>query len=480
MIRESAARIGYTRTGRTRTGRTGTGRTGTGRTGTGRTGTGRTRVGTATRTQVIGGGDGRWVELGLRSLRFAQRAGDVGAGLWRRLRAIVTPAGWLVAAWAVFGITMGLGWGWSELLIGGLMGAVLLLVAVPFLIGRESYEVDFGLGTDAVVAGTEAHGEIVVRNHQARVALPGRIDVPVGHGLIDFQVPMLRRGHEHREKIVIPAARRGIVDVGPATTIRSDPLQLVQREFKWADVRTLYIHPATIAVPSTSMGFIRDLEGRATRTVTNEDISFHAVRNYARGDARRHIHWKSTAKTGDLMVRQFDETRRSTISLVLDLDPDSYAAPLEFEMAVSAVGSLGVRAIRDGRDVQAVISGEVPELVRASVRSLHSLRVTTPRALLDDLAGVECSPNVIRLETLTRMLVSASGGTSLAFLVTGSTATLSQIQSAALAFAQDVGVIAVVCDPESEPSVHAVGRARVLSLGVLDDLRQLMARGAMQ
>jgi len=445
---------------------------------TAHTRTGFTRVGTTTRTQFSSKSRGRWVALGLATLRLGRRFESATRGVWGLLAAVVTPAGWLAVAWAILGVTVGLGWGWSEFLIGGFIAVILLIIAVPFLLGKESYEVDFGLGHDAVVAGQDAEGEIVVRNPQARVALPGRIDIPVGQGLIDFHVPMLRRGHEHREKIVIPAARRGVVDVGPATTSRSDPLRLLNREFHWADVSTLFIHPVTIAIPSTSMGFIRDLEGSVTKTVTNEDISFHAVREYARGDAQRQIHWKSTAKTGTLMVRQFEETRRSTISLVLDLAAESYANEIEFEMAVSAVGSLGVRALRDGRDVQAVVSGEVPEFARASVRSLQQLRVTTPRSLLDDLSGVEASSAVIGLPTLTRMLAESTSDTSLAFLVSGSTATLAQLQSAALAFPGDVAVAAVICDPESEPSVHSVGRTRLLSLGVLDDLRQLLARGA--
>lgn len=449
-----------------------------GATRTAYTRTGFSRVGSATRTQVASESRGRWVALGLTTLHIGRRLDAGTRQVWGGLAAVVTPAGWLASCWAVAGVTVGLVWGWAEFLVGGALAVLLLVIAVPFLLGKEAYDVDFGLHHDAVVAGHDAEGEIVVRNERARVALPGRIDIPVGGGLIDFHVPMLRRGQEHRERIVIPAASRGVVDVGPATTSRSDPLRLLTREFHWADVRTLYIHPVTIAIPSTSMGFIRDLEGRVTKTVTNEDITFHAVREYARGDAQRHIHWKSTAKTGKLMVRQFEETRRSRISLVLDLDIDSYAHQHEFEMAVSAVGSLGVRALRDGRDVQVVVSGEVPEFARASVRSLKHLRVTTPRSLLDDLSGVEASPAVIGLPTVARMLAESTSDTSLAFLVTGPTATLAQLQSAALAFPADVAVAAVVCDPESEPSMHPVGRVRVLSLGVLDDLRQLLARGA--
>ena len=438
--------------------------------------TGYTR--TRTHTQVSDEGRGRWVALGLWALRVSRVVTAWAARAWEAVRSVTTAAGWAVIVWTLAGAVVGLALGWGEFLIGAAVGFVLLLIALPFLVGREPYEVDFRLLHDAVVAGHAAEAEIVVRNPASRVALPGRVDVPVGEGLIDFQVPLLRRGHEHTEPIVIPAARRGIVDVGPATTTRSDPLRLLQRTFHWADVQTLYIHPVTIAVPSTSQGFVRDLEGRSTRTLTNEDISFHAVREYARGDAQRQIHWKSTAKTGTLMVRQFEETRRSTLSIVLDLDERSYADDAEFEMAVSAAGSLGVRAVRDGRDVQVVVSGEVPEFARASVRSLEQLAVTTPRRLLDDLSGVDRSPHVVAMTTLTRMLVEVTNDTSLAFLVTGSQAALPDISAASLAFPADVAVAAVVCDPHSEPGLHAVGRTRLLSLGILDDLRQLLARGA--
>ena len=430
------------------------------------------------RTEYVEESQTTWVTLRVRLARTARAARAAIARAWTAVRGAVTPAGWLVVLWAVLGLVLGLALGWGEFLIGAGVAIILLLLAAPFLLGREAYEVDFTLEHDAVVAGQDAYGDIAVRSGRARLALPGRIDIPVGEGLIDFHVPLLRRGHERKERVVIPARKRGIISVGPATTTRTDPLHLLQREFRWADVRTLYIHPVTIAVPSTSMGFIRDLEGSTTRTVTSEDISFHAVRQYAPGDAQRHIHWKSTAKVGSLMVRQFEETRRSTISLVLDLDESSYASEDEFEMAVSVIGSLGVRALRDGRDVRAVLSGEVPEFARASVRALRQLRVTTPQVLLNELAGIASGSAVVELPALTRMLSEVAVDTSLAFMVTGSLAPLSRLQSAALAFPADVAVATVVCDPTAEPSIHAVGHMRVLTLGLLGDLRQLLAKRA--
>jgi uncharacterized protein (DUF58 family) len=431
-----------------------------------------------TRTEFVDEPRPRWVAFGLWVARLFSGLRARLASAWATLASVVTPAGWLVGLWAVLGLAVGLVLGWGEFLIGAAVALVLVVLATPFLLGKEAYEVEFSLEHDAVVAGHTAHGEIVVRSPKARLALPGRIDIPVGDGLVDFHVPLLRRGHQHTERIVIPARRRGVVDVGPATTTRSDPLNLLHREFHWADVKTLYIHPVTIALPSTSRGFIRDLEGIATRTVTTEDISFHAVREYANGDAQRHIHWKSTAKVGRLMVRQFDETRRSTICLVLDLDESSYASPEEFEIAVSVIGSLGVRALRDGRDVRAVVSGDVPQFAKASVRALRELRVSTPRGLLDDLSGVESGSAVADLPAITRMVAEAHVDTSLVFLATGSAAPLSRLQSAGLAFGPEIAVAAVVCDPAAEPSLHALGHSRVLTVGLLDDLRQLLAKGA--
>ncbi|WP_062527068.1 DUF58 domain-containing protein [Demequina rhizosphaerae] len=432
----------------------------------------------STRTEVADVPRARAVGARLRIDSAARAAGDLLADAWSAARSVVTPAGWVVAGWAVAGLTLGLALGWEEALVGGVVGAVLLVAAVPFLLGDVRYRVEFALERDAVVAGEEAAGEIVVENAGRHAALPGSVELPVGEALVELHVPLLRAGARWAERVVIPPRPRGIVEVGPAASTRTDPLRLLRRHLAWDEMRPLYVHPRTVEVPSTSLGWIRDLEGQAVRILTNEDISFHAVREYQRGDAQRHIHWKSTAKTGTLMVRQFEETRRSLLMLVLDVDPASYRDDDEFEMAVSAVASLGTRAIRDGREVRVVLSGEVPEFARASVRSLRALRVDAPRALLDDLTPVESTHAAMDLGTVTRMVAEDDPGTSLAVLVTGSALAHERLRTAALRFPADVAVGAVVCDPSSEPRTHVLGGLQLVSLGVLEDLRQLLARGA--
>ncbi|WP_062303238.1 DUF58 domain-containing protein [Demequina subtropica] len=437
-----------------------------------------TRTRTRTHTEVTASSRGRAVRTGLALQGAAAAARDGAARAWGAVSAVVTSAGWFAAAWAVTGIVAGLAWGWGEMLVGGVLALALVAIAAVFLIGREPRDVSFGVDRDAVVAGHPAEGTVTVANARARMAWAGRLDLPIGPSLSEVQVPVLRQGESFTATVELPTQRRGIIDVGPATTAREDPLRLVRREFRWSDVHTLYVHPRTVAVPSTAQGFIRDLEGASTRVLSNEDISFHAVRDYTAGDARRHVHWKSTAKTGSLMVRQFEETRRSTMALMLDLDERSYATEGEFEMAVSAVGSLGMRAIRDGRDVVVFVSGEVPHFARASVRSLERLRTVTPRALLDDLSGVEAAAEVMDLDTLTRMVADKTADISIALMVTGSKAAIEHIQTAAFAFPSDVAVAAVLCDPLDEPAVSALGRVQVVTINLLEDLRSLMARGA--
>ncbi|MDF2916414.1 MAG: hypothetical protein K0S70_631 [Microbacterium sp.] len=432
------------------------------------TGFARTRFGTTGRTTVL-------AVRGVQSWRRLRRAATATA---RWISETVTVAGWLMVITAAVGLGVGLPLGLMELAAAGVAALVLLALSVPFLFSARAYQVDLQLEHDRVVAGTQVEGTLVVTNVGTAPALPGRIDVPVGDGIVDVHVPLLRHGHTHTEQVVVPTHRRGIITVGPARTVRGDPLGILKREGTWDDVHTLYIHPVTTALRSTTTGYIRDLEGSASRTVVDADFSFHAIRPYVAGDSQRQIHWKSTAKTGTLMVRQYEETRRSRMVIALAVGDDEYASDDEFELAVSAAASLGIRGIRDGRDVDVVVGGEVPEFARRRIRTIRELTTITTRTLLDDLAGLDRIEHVSPLRDAASLAAESHPDVSIAFLVCGSTLTAAQLQSAALAFPADVGVIAVTCALEAEPGFRTLGAMSVLSIGLLDDLRQLLSRAA--
>ena len=390
----------------------------------------------------------------------------------------VRPAGVLVVLAATLGLGLGITFGWVEWIVAGAIALVLVAMCVPFLFGARSYEIDLVLAHERVVAGDGITGEIVVHNEGRRTALPGRLDIPVGAGLVEFGVPLLRPGHTIAQPLEIPALRRGIVTVGPATTVRSDPLGLLRREHAFHDVHELYVHPRTTPIPSTSAGLIRDLEGNPTRRLVDADMSFHAIREYAPGDSRRQIHWKSTAKTGQLMVRQYEESRRSRMAVVLSVAQSEYADADEFELAVGGAASLGLRAVHDAREVDIVTGTEIPRVVRGRLRAIRHIPAASRRTMLDGFSAVEMIENTMPIADVCRLAGESNDRLSIAFLVVGSTVSLGRLRQAALGFPADTSVVAVVCDERAHPRMRALSGLTVLTIGTLEDLSGLLLRGA--
>jgi uncharacterized protein (DUF58 family) len=265
--------------------------------------------------------------------------------------------------------------------------------------------------------------------------------------------------------------------VGPVRTVRGDPLGLFRRDALWTDTVDVFIHPATVAVPPTSNGFIRDLEGASTRDLTTDDISFHALREYRPGDDRRHIHWKSTARTGQLTVRQFEETRRSHVVIAFGLAETDFRGADEFELGIGAVASIAVRALRDGRDVTVATS---PPASGDDVDGIREPRLVSTRGrqrLLDELSTLDQGSSSVGLGLVSRLAADRVSGASLVFLVCGSTPTLRDLQSWSLRFPLGVEVVALVCSPEQKPGLQRFGELGVVTLGYLDDLRGSFAGG---
>lgn len=411
--------------------------------------------------------------FGARSVRRARR--------WMRhavrwLGETVTAAGWVAVAVAVLATLLGLSLGIVEWLVAGLAALVLLLIGSVFLFGANAYQIDLGVLEDHVVAGDEVTGDITVTNVSRRPALPGRLEIPIGAALAETHVPLLLARATHAQRIGIPAQRRGVIAVGPVRSVRADPIGLLHRDIQWTKRHTLFVHPKTVSLPTTASGFVRDLEGTPSSALVSDDISFHAVREYMPGDAPRNIHWKSTAKTGTLMVRQYEETRRSKVGVVLGMAADDFAADDEFELAVSAAASIGVRLIRDRRDLDVVVSAEVPESARRVIRSARRLSTFTPITLLNDFSGIDRSAQMMRLDEVATLTAQQIDGLSLVFMVCGSSLSLHDLQTAAHRFGLDTAVVVVRVDLDTEPGVQRIGDITVFTLGVLDDLRHLMAR----
>ena len=438
-----------------------------------------TRTRTATVTRVVSADRGRLATVRFVVRRVRLRSVALVRAGWLRVRDTLTAAGWLVVGATVFGLLAGPLAGWALGWVVAVGGAVLLVLAVPFLLGGHDFEVTLRLDKDRVVAGHQVHGEVLIVNRSHRSALPAVIDVPVGEGLVEAHVPLMAGGARHTEPLTVAAHSRGIIDVGPMTLARSDPIGVLRREVSWPDAQTIFVHPVTVGLPATSQGQIHDLEGLASTHVVAADLAFHAIREYVAGDSLRHVHWKSTAKVGRLMVREYEESRRSRLAVLLALAADDFTDDDELELAVSVAASLAAQGIRDGRDMVVATSEEAPRVSRAATVSIRTLPTVSARALLDATCELRRTARSTRVEDVASLAAQSSPQMTFAFLVVGAQVELSRLSSAAMALPLGTTVVAVRCEIDGEPSVRTSRELTVVSVGALGDLGRLLARGVL-
>jgi uncharacterized protein (DUF58 family) len=430
---------------------------------------------TNARTRLVGSRTGFVADAVIVTVRVARALGRIISAGMVRAATVVTPLGWIVLSLIPVSLAFGYLLNWLELVVVGFAGIVLVIVAAIYLVGRNAVDIRLEVAHDRVVVGDDASGRIVVRNAGSRRTLGVTVEVPVAHGLAELAIPSLARSTESVREFSIPTRRRGVVFVGPARTVRADPIGLVRRELVWTGTTELFIHPRTIGIPSMSAGLVRDLEGTATRDLTSADIAFHALREYQPGDERRNIHWKSTAKTGTFMVREFEQTRRSHLVIALSLAAADYDIDEEFELAVSVAGSLGSRAIREIREVSVVVSEKTPEFAAHKLVAVRALSTRSRSALLDELSIVEPADSAIAIPDIARVAGAQVAGVSVAFLICGSAATTAELRAASAKFPAGVEVIAIVCDPDAAPSLRSAPGLSVLTIGYLDDLPKALA-----
>ncbi|WP_312181484.1 DUF58 domain-containing protein [Arthrobacter sp.] len=402
-----------------------------------------------------------------RVLAARQRLGTA-AGTVRRAAstatASVTSLGWATAGLMLVCWAAGALLGWRELLIAAALLTLVLAAATGFVLGRQSYAVRLDLARTRVAVGDDAVGSLTVSNPGGRLLLPSRLELPVGGATAVFELPRMAPGAEHEELFRIPTQKRAMIVVGPVESVRQDPFALMGRRLVWTDPVDLFVHPRTVNLQGSATGFIKDLEGLPTRELSTSDVAFHALREYVPGDDRRHIHWKTTARTGTLMVRQFEETRRSHLAVALSTNLSDYDSEQDFELAVSVAGSLGLQAVREQRDLT-VLTQDGP------------LRSGSGRILLDELtrvAGTERREGTRELAALTTDTVPNA---SVVILVTGTAVSASLLRSAAAAIAPGIRCLAVRCAEGQQPGRREIADLTVLTCGDLDGLPALVRKG---
>ena len=377
---------------------------------------------------------------------------------YRRVNLVtgMTSAGWVCLAAGLISVLLGLVLGWTEFLIVGVLAVMTVLLCLLFTIGRPNLDVHLELGGRSVVVGEPAQGVLFARNAASRRHWGSRMDLPIGPSSASFSLPSLKAGEVTRHEFRIPTQRRGVVKVGPANSVQGDPFALTGRETRWTDEIELFIHPRTVLLPGRQTGFVHDLEGHATVHLSASDMNFHALRPYVAGDDRRHVHWRSTARTGQLMVRQFEESRMSRVSVGLDTGRSSYIDDEEFELAVSCAGSVALQTL-------------YAESPLALLTSRDRLASVTPTRTLDELSRVELTTRG-GIADLVHSMIRREPSASVAVCLTGSSTTMADLRRACTRFDVDTRVIGIRVNSGAEVRARNASNVTIIQVGVLEDL----------
>jgi uncharacterized protein (DUF58 family) len=234
---------------------------------------------------------------------------------------------------------------------------------------------------------------------------------------------------------------RGRYKLGPLSVRVADPFGLCELTRAFSTVDELIVTPVVHPLPDIGLGGEWTGGGEAhSRAVSTSGEDDASTREYRHGDDLRKVHWKSSARTGELMVRREEQPWQSRSTLILDTRATAHLGDgpgSSFEWAVSAAASVGVHLAQAGYTMRFLTDSGV-DLATHSAASTEAL-------LLEALAVVQPTRNTTLRGATGRL---SSNGEGLVVAVIGQ---LSAEEAAGLVRVPQMasGAVAVVLDTAS-------------------------------
>ena len=234
---------------------------------------------------------------------------------------------------------------------------------------------------------TPVEGEqltLEARVHGQRL-LAARVEWRERVGGLGERVVAVPRGG--RSRLVLDDAPRGRYGLGPGSLVVDDPLGLVRVAVPVPSDASIVVRPRVPELPTlfTDTGSWSD-GGRRAGVRRQSGLEPHGVRDYVEGEPLRAVHWPTSARRGELMVRELEDAPRDSAAIVLDTDAATHAgrrgdSSLDESVRVAA-GLLHAYAARARRSLL-VVAASPPVTLR-----VHALGRDWEEAL-DALASVE-------------------------------------------------------------------------------------------
>jgi uncharacterized protein (DUF58 family) len=256
---------------------------------------------------------------------------------------LLTRQGWLVSGGAVAMIGAGRLFGVLELfVIGAAAGALVVASIAIVLFARLRLAVARSVSPPRVYAGSPSRVELSIRNDGLRPTPVLRLfDAVTGTRGADLLLSPLEPDVVSRAAYRLPTEHRGVIEIGPLEVVVADPFGLASSSTIAAPRAELTVYPRVddvAPVPHTS-GDDPYAGADHPSALGRSGEDFYALRPYVVGDDLRRVHWRSTARRDDLMVRQDELPWQGRVTILLDVRRNAHS-PASLELAVSAAASI--------------------------------------------------------------------------------------------------------------------------------------------
>ena len=227
--------------------------------------------------------------------------------------------------------------------------------AAPILLRRRA-------GKGALLEGEDVWVTLEARP-ESRVPAPSLVVTEQIARLGERETLLRRAGAVHRGTYVLERVPRGRYVVEQARARIDDPFGLARAEVDLIAGGALLVYPRLVALDrlfSESGAHAQD--GRRLLLRRPSGFDFHSVREYEHGESLRKVHWRTTARRGQLMVKELEDAPRDEIAVLLDADATAVSGE-SFDVQVRAAGSiLRAHAAHGRRAVLAVNSSSRPSV----------------------------------------------------------------------------------------------------------------------
>ena len=171
--------------------------------------------------------------------------------------------------------------------------------------------------------------------------------------------------------------RRGLFTIGPVILRTGDPFGLFIARRDYTATRSFLVYPSIVDLPGIRLPK-GQIAGTARTALRTQEVTTNAssIRYYLPGDALNRIHWLSTARMDDLMVKEFDLEPSGNLWIIMDMDAAVQAGDVDestVEYAVKLASSLAYKTLAENKSVGLITYGKYPAIIQPD-KGLRQLR----------------------------------------------------------------------------------------------------------